>query len=99
MNRKKKNCWAIGGPEECTTCKNDTAMQCVNGTFVSPACAAVGGPLNNNGKCGVITMMDPAYDPGVVQQIVKNLKLSFNLAFVGYSQSEAHVVEREKNDE
>ena len=63
------------GAEACTTCKAaNTAQQCANGTYTSPACAAAGGA-----PCGVITMMDPAYDPGMVQQMVANLNLSFEV--------------------
>jgi len=85
------------GAEACTTCKEGTKWNCVNGTFVTPACEANGGPAS--GKCGVITMMDPAYSPGFVQQVTSNLNLSFQLSFVGYSAALRHVLEREKHGE
>jgi ABC-type branched-subunit amino acid transport system substrate-binding protein len=85
------------GAEACTTCKEGTKWNCVNGTFVTPACEANGGPASGN--CGVITMMDPLYSPGFMQQVTSNLNLSFQLPFVGYSAAQRHVLEREKNGE
>ena len=47
-----------------------------------------------SGRCGIISMMDPGYDPGVVQQMVKNLNLAYELPFLGYGGSQSHVSER-----
>ena len=85
------------GAEACTTCKAGTVHQCVNGTFVTPSCAANGGPTS--GKCGILTMIDPGYSPGMLPQITSNLNLSYQLPFVGYSAALRHVLDREKHGE
>ena len=93
------NCFAdagggAAGAEACTTCKTGTKHLCNNGTFVSPACEANGGPASNN--CGVITMMDPELGgPGIIQQVTTNLNLSYQLNFVGLKRLEEHVLQRE----
>ena len=93
-------CFQAGGAEACTTCGSDRhEFECVNGTYVSPHCPAPklnGTSLDYNGSCGIITMMHPDYDPGVVQQMVRNLGLRFQLPFIGWGAATQHVLQREE---
>lgn len=87
-----ENGGAALGAGHCTTCNASVVAKwkCANGTFTSPL-AADAAP---NAR-GVLTMMEPGFAPGVVQQLVRNLNLSYELPFLGLEAAQRHVLARE----
>jgi hypothetical protein len=85
---------AAAGAERCTTCKANTKWQCANGTYSPP----LANPPPSNSKRGVLSMMDPLYSPGQVQQAFSNLQLPYALSFLGQPALERHALAREAAD-
>jgi len=86
---------AAAGAERCTTCKANTKWQCANGTYRPPLAA---NPPPSNSERGVLSMIDPLYSPGQVQQAFSNLQLPYALTFLGQAALERHALAREAAD-